>query len=46
MFFFQDVQNDFDNFAKLFNRFLIKSGPSIDWSKIKSPPEGYVSDIF
>lgn len=39
----QVVKKDFENFEKLFKRFLLKSGPSVVWSEIQSPPEGYVS---
>ena len=41
--YFQGVRKDLENFEKLFQRFLLKSGQSVVWSKIKSPPEGYVS---
>ncbi|CAK8692631.1 unnamed protein product [Clavelina lepadiformis] len=36
------IKRDFENFETLFKRFLLKSGPSIVWSEIKSPPEGYI----
>ena len=42
----QAIKRDFENFETLFKRFLLKSGPSIVWSEIKSPPEGYVSSVF
>uniref|UniRef100_F6X4W9 UTP--glucose-1-phosphate uridylyltransferase n=1 Tax=Ciona intestinalis TaxID=7719 RepID=F6X4W9_CIOIN len=36
------IKKDLANFETLFKRFLLKSGPSIVWNDIKSPPEGYI----
>jgi len=36
------AKTDFKNFESLFKRFIQKSGPSITWSEIKSPPEGSI----
>jgi len=42
------TKKDFENFEAIFKRFLLKSGPSIVWDKIKPPPQGSIksySDI-
>ncbi|XP_056136623.1 UTP--glucose-1-phosphate uridylyltransferase-like isoform X2 [Lampris incognitus] len=33
------ARKDFEGFKKLFHRFLLKEGPSVDWAKILRPPE-------
>ncbi|XP_041352363.1 UTP--glucose-1-phosphate uridylyltransferase-like isoform X2 [Gigantopelta aegis] len=35
----QQTRTEFDNFEKLFNRFLVESGPSVTWDKIRLLPE-------
>ena len=35
--------NEFASFSTLFNRFLEKRGPSVEWEKIRPPPEDMVS---
>ena len=41
----QQTRKEFDDFEKLFNRFLIESGPSVLWDKIRLLPEESVSYI-
>lgn len=41
----QKVRQDFDNFEKLFSRFLLETGPSVEWEKIKLLPDEAVSII-
>lgn len=36
-------QREFEEFRKLFDRFLRETGPSITWNKIEKLPEGAVS---
>ncbi|XP_008315442.1 UTP--glucose-1-phosphate uridylyltransferase-like isoform X1 [Cynoglossus semilaevis] len=35
----ESSRKDFDGFKQLFHRFLRVKGPSLEWSKIKRPPE-------
>ncbi|KAK9498606.1 hypothetical protein O3M35_003200 [Rhynocoris fuscipes] len=37
-------KKELDGFAKLFDRFLRETGPSVDWNKIQKLPEGAVLD--
>ena len=36
-------ENEFSSFQALFDRFLEKRGPSVEWDKIRPPPEDMVS---
>jgi len=36
--------NEFASFSTLFNRFLEKRGPSIEWEKIRPPPEDMIKN--
>jgi len=38
----ENVINDFEGFQKLFQTFLLKAGPSIEWDKIQQPPQGSI----
>ncbi|XP_064602131.1 UTP--glucose-1-phosphate uridylyltransferase-like isoform X2 [Liolophura sinensis] len=35
----EKVRQDFENFEKLFSRFLLETGPSVEWEKIKLLPD-------
>ena len=39
-------ENEFSSFQFLFDRFLEKRGPSIEWDKIRPPPEDMVSFLI
>lgn len=44
----EETHKNFEGFQHLFQTFLLKSGPSVVWDKIKPPPEGAIkqySDI-
>ena len=41
--FLQVVQNEFDGFERLFDRFLHETGPSVEWEKIEQLPGQAVS---
>ena len=40
----QEAKLHVKSFKELFGRFLEESGPSVEWQKIKPPPEGSVSN--
>lgn len=40
------LKDQYDAFAKLFERFLQEEGPSIDWNKIEKLPTGAVSVVL
>ena len=40
---FQNFRKQFDGFEKLYERFLQETGPSVDWDKILTLPDGAVS---
>ena len=42
----QIVQNEFDGFERLFDRFLHETGPSVDWDKIELLPADAVRAIL
>lgn len=38
----EETRKNFEGFQHLFQTFLLKSGPSVVWDKIKPPPEGAI----
>jgi len=38
----ESVRKEFDGFERLFSRFLQETGPSIDWEKINTLPDGTI----
>ena len=44
-FLLQEALLNISGFKELFGRFLEETGPSVQWEKIKPPPEGSVSNF-
>ena len=45
-FLFQEALLNISGFKELFGRFLEETGPSVQWERIKPPPEGSVSNFI
>ena len=43
---FQRIEQEFDQFQQLFDRFLTETGPSVDWEKIRLLPDEAVSTLY